>query len=84
MRFRTRGHDSLPDACPDQGRRVRKVHDSLERPLDFFEEHTAESGTLQIVEIGGLVDFGFRDFMNREPRAHARRARARASTSSAG
>ncbi len=70
--------------APQEGRRFGMQFDGLNRALDFVQKNSAESGSLEVIEIGGLIDLRLGCFVNQDVESHFRPVRARANTSSAG
>jgi hypothetical protein len=60
------------------------LFDGLDRALDFIQKDSAESGSLEVIEIGGFFDLRFGCLVNQDVESHFRPARVRANTSSAG
>ena len=43
----------------DHGSGLRMLQDALDAPVDFFKERDAETGALEVVVLGGFVQFAF-------------------------
>lgn len=70
--------------APQRCRRFGMLFDDLDRALDLVQKDSAESGSLEVIEIGGFVDLRFGGLVNQDAEIHFRPARPRANTSSAG